>query len=670
MDRASNQNGPSRGPLVLGIDTGGTYTDGVLLDYHTRKVVASHKSLTTRRDLSIGIEEVMRQIRIEDPSAVMMTSISTTLATNAIAEGKSKRAALFLIGYDPDLIKSYKMEDRFATPNYDYFAGGHDLYGREQKPLDMHKILDRVNQIKTHIDAIAVSSYFSPLNPDHENRVRKALADACDLPIVLGHHLSTKLGSVERATTAAINASLLPLLQNFVKAVRRAMARRQIKAPLLLVRGDGTLMSEKLAAQKPVETIHSGPAASAIGARFLSRLEDALVVDIGGTTTDIALIQAGQVSVNEAGATVADYKTAVKAAHLLSIPLGGDSHIALDPEKNILVGPERFVPLSYLAWQHPQVQNRLESLSKSGEGASPQWLEFWFLLREPQSGNGPKTKRHQTMVDMLRHGPMPLPQILKRLNLLHVTQLDTGYLFQQEIIAKAGLTPTDLLHVEDRFAPWDTKAASLALDFLCRLHSSTPDHLRQKVWAIMTETIVGAIVSFLNGKAPLQTGKQQAVFGNWHLQNSLYDTHPNLETRIRLRQPLVGIGAPAAIFLKPVAEALHTDLILPVFHEVANAVGAVAGSVMASEEVLVFPRVSPKGYGTTGFYAQTSDGRQLFEGAHEALSYARTFSRDRALEEALRSGADNPQVIMDEQNEGLDTCRVQARAMGNPRLTA
>ena len=655
---------------MLGIDTGGTYTDGVVLDYHTRKVVASHKSLTTKRDLSIGIEEVIRQIRIEDPSAVMMTSISTTLATNAIAERKRKRAALFLIGYDPELIKSYKMEGRFATPHYDYFAGGHDLYGREQKSLDTQAILDRVEQLKTHTEAIAVSGYFSPLNPDHENRARKVIAEACDLPIVLGHHLSTQLGSVERATTAALNASLLPVLQDFINAVRRAMARRQIEAPLLLVRGDGTLMSEKFAAQKPVETIHSGPAASAIGARFLSRLDDALVVDIGGTTTDIALIQNGEVSVNEAGATVANYKTAVKAANLLTIPLGGDSHIALDPEKNILVGPERFVPLSYLAWQYPQVQNRLESLSRSGEGVSPEWLEFWFLLREPQNGNRLKTKCHQTLVDMLRDGPLPLPQILKRLNLLHVTQLDAGYLFQQEIIAKAGLTPTDLLHVEDRFAPWDTKAASLAADFLCRLHSSDSDHLRQKVRAIMTETIVGAIVSFLNGKAPSQSEKQQAAFGNWFLQNSLYDTHPNLETRIRLRQPLVGIGAPAAIFLKPVAEALHTDLILPDFYEVANAVGAVAGSVMASEDVLVFPRVSPKGYGTTGFYAQTSDGRQLFEAAHEALSYARTFCRDRALKEALRAGADYPQVIMDERSEGIDTYRIQARAMGNPRLTA
>jgi hypothetical protein len=121
---------------------------------------------------------------------------------------------------------------------------------------------------------------------------------------VLGHQLSTKLGSVERATTAALNASLLAVLQDFVVAVQRAMERRQIDAPLMVVRGDGTLMSDEFAARTPVETIHSGPAASAIGGRFLSRLDDALIVDVGGTTTDIALIEDGQVTVSEEGATV------------------------------------------------------------------------------------------------------------------------------------------------------------------------------------------------------------------------------------------------------------------------------------------------------------------------------------------------------------------------------
>ncbi|MBN1314957.1 MAG: hypothetical protein JXA42_05800, partial [Anaerolineales bacterium] len=202
--------------LVLGIDTGGTYTDGALLEYHSRRVLAYHKSLTTKRDYSIGIEKVIEGIHIEDPSAIRMVSVSTTLATNAIAEGKGRRVALFLIGYDPDLIDSYKLAGRFATPHYAYFNGGHDLYGREKAELDLPGILARVNEWNDRVDAIAVSSYFSPLNPEHENRVYRAISSITDLPIVLGHQLSTRLGSVERATTAALNASLLAVLQDFI----------------------------------------------------------------------------------------------------------------------------------------------------------------------------------------------------------------------------------------------------------------------------------------------------------------------------------------------------------------------------------------------------------------------------------------------------------------------
>jgi N-methylhydantoinase A/oxoprolinase/acetone carboxylase beta subunit len=670
---------PTPYSLVLGIDTGGTYTDGVLLEYHSRRVLATHKSLTTKRDFSIGIERVIEGIQIEDPSAIKMVSISTTLATNAIAEGKSKRVALLLIGYDPDLISSFKMAEQFATPNYYYFAGGHNLYGQEKENLDLPAILAQVNAIKGQVDAIAVSGYFSPLNPEHENRAYKAISSVCDLPIVLGHHLSTRLGSVERATTAALNASLLAVLQDFVIAVRRAMEHRQIDAPLMMVRGDGTLMSDEFAARTPVETIHSGPAASAIGGRFLSGLDDALIVDVGGTTTDIALIQAGGVTVSEEGATVGGYKTSVRAADLLSIGLGGDSHITLERGKTIALGPERVVPLAFLAHRHPQVGKRLRALSRRAWAqATPDWLEYWFLLREPLSDGLLKTTQEKTLVDFLRDGPRPLPEIIEHLGVLHAAQIGAGELLRQEIVGKAGLTPTDLMHIEGSYALWDTEASSLALKVFAQHQFREPDEIRWQVWRQATEMIVRTIVAFLSGKRPpLPKGHAQAKdddIGRWFFYNSLYDTHPQLETRLRLRQPIIGIGAPAGLFLKDVAAALHTDLILPEHHQVANALGAIAGTVMVVEEILVYPRLSSSGLEVLGYYVQTSDrsgqggGREEFEEAGDALAHARALSRERALGAALRSGADNPQVVVEEQSDGLDTFRIRAKAMGNPRL--
>jgi N-methylhydantoinase A/oxoprolinase/acetone carboxylase beta subunit len=404
-----------------------------------------------------------------------MVSISTTLATNAIAEDKGKRVALFLVGYDPELVASFNMERRFATPHFYYFRGGHDLYGREKAELDLAGILAQVSKLKDQVEAIAVSSYFSPLNPEHENRIFQAIRRVSDLPIVLGHQLSTKLGSVERATTAALNASLLAILQDFIIAVRRAMERRKIMAPLMVVRGDGTLMSDEFAARIPVETIHSGPAASAIGGRFISRLDDALVVDVGGTTTDLALIEDGQVKVNLDGAAVGEYKTSVQAANLLSIALGGDSYITYSRDGQFTVGPERVLPMCHLAAEHPEVTRRLKALvRRQWPAVTPDWLEYWQLLREPQHGLV-ESPQQEALIALLRNGPLPIPEILKELKVLHVGQLNARELLRQEVIGKAGLTPTDLMHVEGSYQVWDREAAALALEIFAHLGSHHGD---------------------------------------------------------------------------------------------------------------------------------------------------------------------------------------------------
>jgi N-methylhydantoinase A/oxoprolinase/acetone carboxylase beta subunit len=461
----------------------------------------------------------------------------------------------------------------------------------------------------------------------------------------------------------------LAVLQDFIIAVRRAMERRGIEAPLMVVRGDGTLMSDEFAAQSPVETIHSGPAASAIGGRFLSHTDDALVVDVGGTTTDLALIQNGEVTISETGASVSGYKTSVKAANLLSIGLGGDSHISLDRENNIAIGPERVVPLAYLVQQHPNLRNRLRTLTqKTWPAPSPKWLEYWFLLREPKNVQSLKSNQEKELVKLLKEGPKAIPELLEELGLFHLNQLGADQLVRQEIIGKAGLTPTDLLHVDGRYKLWDTEASQYGLKILSNFLNWESSGLTEFIWSQSVEMIVKAIIEFLSEKEipPLKSYAQE--FGPWVFHNSLYQEHPHLETEIRLRHPIIGIGAPAEIMLAEVAKRLHTELILPDHYYVANAVGAIAGSVMISEEILVYPHLSPSGLDVISYYVQARDKREEYEELDDALSYAREFSQERALSAALRSGADNPQVIVDETSDGLDTYRIRAQAVGNPRL--
>ena len=439
-------------------------------------------------------------------------------------------------------------------------------------------------------------------------------------------------------------------------------------------------MSDEFAARSPVETIHSGPAASAMGGRFLSRLDDALIVDVGGTTTDIALVEAGQVTVSEEGARVSGYKTSVKAANLLSIALGGDSHIAWGPDKRMVVGPERVTPLAYLAWKHHQVGKQLKALAlRTWAQATPDWLEYWFLLREPRASLL-KTSREKELVDYLREGPRPVPDILKHLNLLHVAQVGIQELARQEVIGKAGLTSTDLMHIEGRYDVWNTTedkastASALAWKVFCQYQFREPGELRQQVWTLMSEMILQSIVTFLSERPLELSGRQRSLdgtdkdLGRWFFYNSLYKAHPHLETRIRLRQPIIGIGAPAGIFLPDVARALHTELILPEHHQVANAVGAIAGSVMVEEEILIYPNLSRSGLEVFGYYVQAGDERHTFEELAGALTRARTLSQERALGAAIRSGADNPQVTVEELTDGLDTYRIRAKAIGSPRL--
>ena len=154
--------------------------------------------------------------------------------------------------------------------------------------------------------------------------------------------------------------------------------------------------------------------------------------------------------------------------------------------------------------------------------------------------------------------------------------------------------------------------------------------------------IVRAIVEFLSEKKIPPLKSCAGDFGPWVFHNSLYQEHPHLETQIRLRSPIIGIGAPAEIMLAEVAKRLHTDLILPDHYYVANAVGAIAGSVMVTEEILVYPHLSPSGLDVISYYVQARDKREEYEELDDALAYARQLSQERAMSAALRSGADNP----------------------------
>ncbi len=669
--RRDDRRGKESSDYVVGIDTGGTYTDGVLMDYRSRRVLASGKTLTTREDLSHGVIEVLKSLHIKNPARVKLVGISSTLATNSIAEGKARKVGLILIGYDRDLVESFGLEDKFTAACHGFFAGGHNSQGEERQPPDLEGIEQWVCENKDKVDAFAISGYFSPLDPSHEDAAFERVSKVCDLPVVLGHQLSTRLDSIVRAATASLNASLVAVMQEFIEAVKASLAELDIKAPLMIVKGDGSLMPYTEAVKKPVETILSGPAASAIGGLFFSREGNALMIDVGGTTTDIAFIKDGQISVSDEGARVGQIETAVKAARIRTACVGCDSRISFGQGAKPQVGPERVVPLSRLAWQHPRVHEEIMALKRKKGYWVPGDIHYWMFPKTIDAGEmGITDHRAVQLVGALNRGPASISSLIKELDVSHVVQLNADELFRSGIIEESTITPSDLLHVNGKMDIWDVDVARQATVCACEMAGRDSKTFVDDILEHIVSMMVEEAIVFLAGQAERNIHERlpetvDGRWGRWLLAESITRKNPYLSVEISSRFPIIGIGAPAGIFVKKVAETLRAPFILPAHAHVANAAGAVAGSVVIEKEAILYTRERQN---SLSYVVQIDDERTKFAEYDIALAYARKTVTDMARQSVLHAGAADPVATLRIKTEGALE-RIQARAAGNPKLS-
>src|SRR5450631_3313986 len=347
--------------LWLGLDTGGTFTDAVLLA-DGRRVVASAKSLTTHWDLAIGIGHAIRAVQGEasprmSGGDIDLVSVSTTLATNAVVEGRFSPVCTLLIGFDDAMVSRSGLQQHGGA--LVRIGGGHGATGDEGAELDESAIERAVAEHASHVEAFAVAANFSVRNPAHELRARQIIRALSHKPVTCAHELTSKLDAPRRALTAALNARLTPQIRHLIEALSRVLTDESIDAPLMIVKGDGSLMKAQIALEYPVETILSGPAASVVGAGFLTGLEDFVVSDMGGTTTDVAVVSAGRPVIRAEGALVGAWRTMVEAVDVRTSGLGGDSEVTFDRQHRLCVGPRKAMPLSLLAHTFPAVLMQL-----------------------------------------------------------------------------------------------------------------------------------------------------------------------------------------------------------------------------------------------------------------------------------------------------------------------
>ena len=334
----------------IGIDVGGTNTDGVLYDCVKKKIAASVKIPTIHYSYAKAIESSLKALIGRcgnNSSKIVSLNISTTVSTNALLEGNGEPSNLILIGFEryPHIVADIQM--KINPLSLLKVRGGHTGWGKERESFDYEAVENFVKNREGEL--FTISSIYSPRNPEHETAAKRILLLNASGHVTCSHELSySKLNSVKRTVTAYLNTSLVPLANRLFDDISSVVKKHKISCPVMFLRSDSTLVPSEWCRKFPIEMIYSGPAASLRGAFFIAggdRESSFIVADIGGTSTDIGRIENGKTVFSEEGAKIGSYRTMIPSLDVMSIALGGDSRIEISRTKEIRVGPERSVPL-------------------------------------------------------------------------------------------------------------------------------------------------------------------------------------------------------------------------------------------------------------------------------------------------------------------------------------
>jgi len=321
--------------MIIGLDVGGTHTDVVLLGIEglVRQIKVPTNSSDLFATVLTGLEKITEGI---DPARISRAVLSTTLTTNRIVQGRIPDVGMIVSagpGMDPELFRT--------GPHYHTVAGAIDHRGREITPIDAGQVLKVAENLKNNgIRYVGVVSKFSVRNPAHEVAIGDLLGDRFE-KVFLGHRIAGQLNFPRRIATTFLNASVYPVHKDFFEAVVNSLAKKGLSMPIRILKPDGGNMRFDASIDHPAQTILSGPAASVMGSvAFAPKDEVCLVLDIGGTTTDMAVLVDGVPLLDPIGISIGGHKTLIRSLETVSIGVGGDSAVRVVDGK-IQIGPDR-----------------------------------------------------------------------------------------------------------------------------------------------------------------------------------------------------------------------------------------------------------------------------------------------------------------------------------------
>ncbi|MCW8843151.1 MAG: hydantoinase/oxoprolinase family protein [Rhodobacteraceae bacterium] len=664
--------------IALGVDTGGTYTDAVLIQ-DEREVLASAKALTTRHDLAEGIGNAVAAVLAEAdvaPGDISLASLSTTLATNALVEGQGGRVALILIGFAERDLEKHGVLEALAGDPVLILEGGHNHAGDPAVALDEATLAAWLAEHGRDVSGYAVAAQFATRNPAHEQRAAEMLREITGRPVSASHHLSSKLNGPKRALTAVLNARLIGMIDRLISRAEARLGELGVTAPLMVVRGDGALISADFARRRPIETILSGPAASIVGARWLTGAQDALVSDIGGTTTDIAVLRDGRPAIDPQGARVGPYRTMVEAVAMRTFGLGGDSEvhfIAEGLQGGVTLGPRRVLPVSLVAMDARDVVHR--ALDAQLRQAVSGEYDGRFVRAVSGIDAGALAPKEAALLERIGGGVRPLGEVIRT----RIEQKLLRRLVERGGVQIAGVTPSDASHVLGTVAVWDRDAAEKALRLFGRRRTGSGNRLAPEAEDMarmivdqLTEQTVFALLetAFAEEEAAFE-GAPEALARHVLMQRGLEGHRGILRIDAGLNQPVIGLGASAASYYPAVGARLGCAMDLPRHAGVANAIGAVVGRVTIRQSGEVSVPVEGR------FRVHLEQGPEDFAELKQALTRLETYLSARAQIEAEAAGAQDVRLVVARdlksvEAEGREVFiqgMVTVEASGRPRIT-
>lgn len=663
--------------LLLGVDTGGTYTDAVLIR-DEQEVIASAKSLTTRADLAIGVGGAIRAVLEQSgrkAAEVSMAALSTTLATNALVEGQGGRVALIYIGFSDSDLDRHGLKEALKGDPALVLSGGHNHAGGEANPLDIEGLRRFLETHSAGVSGFAVASVFATRNPAHELEVARIVTEMTQAPVTCSHQLSAKLNGPKRAVTAVLNARLIGMIDRLIGRAQDTLVELGVTAPMMVVRGDGALMSAEQARARPIETILSGPAASIVGARWMTGAENALVSDIGGTTTDVALIRDGKPAIDPAGARVGEFRTMVEAVAMRTTGLGGDSQVHMQSsglQGGILLGPRRVVPVSLIAAEAPEVVHA--ALDKQLNAPVVGEHDGKFVRAVVGLAVVGLGEREHALLGRIGTDVYPLGAILR-------TRMEQGALtrlIDRGLVQVSGVTPSDASHVLGRVSAWDVEAAEKALTVFARRRVGSGDCLAPDAQVLahmivdqLTEQTALTLLESAFAEETHDFGIPPAQLARHVLTQRGLASHRGimaLETSLNIE--VVGLGASAPSYYPAVGERLKCRMRLPEHAGVANAIGAVVGRVTMRRSGSVTSPAEGK------FRVHLDSGPQDFSATEEALVALEQVLETQARADAESAGAEDihVHVVRDIRTAEVEAREVFVEAMltveasGRPRV--